>query len=71
MDFDELDTEIATINEKFETIRRSNPQFNTYIEDLEKNYTEMPYEEPFDISANEALKFAEELFRNNRDRNQE
>jgi proteasome assembly chaperone (PAC2) family protein len=71
VDFDELDTEIATINEKFDAVRRSNPQFNTYIEDLEKNFNEMPYQEPFDISANEALKFAEELLRNNRDQNQE
>lgn len=68
IDFNELDKEITEIESKIDAIRKKNTEFNTYLEELEKNYTETPYQEPFDISADEAVKFAEELLKDNRDR---
>lgn len=65
VDFDKLDNDINAVNENFDSIRKNNPQFNMYIEELERNYREMPYE-PFDISTADALKFAEELLQKNR-----
>jgi proteasome assembly chaperone (PAC2) family protein len=70
LNFDKLDNDINVNDEKFDAIRKDNPQFNTYIEELERNYHEMPYE-PFDLSADEILKFAEELLQKNRDDKQE
>jgi len=68
INFDELDKEISEIESKLDSIRKKNAEFNTYMEELEKNYTETPYQEPFDISPDEALRFAEELLKDNRDR---
>ncbi len=69
--FDELDKVISEMEGKLDFIRQQNPQFNTYMEELEKNYAEMPYQEPLDISPHEAVRFAEELLRENDDRRQE
>ena len=66
--FAELDKQIGELEGKLDFIRQQNPQFNTFIEDLEKDYVEMPYPEPLDISPNEAVKFAEEFLRQNQDR---
>lgn len=71
LNFDELDKEITEIDSKLDSIRKKNTEFNTYLEELEKTYTETPYQEPFDISPDEALKFAEELLKDNRDRNKD
>ena len=68
LNFNNLDKEISEIESKLDSIRKKNTEFNTYMEELEKNYTETPYQEPFDISPDEALKFAEELLKDNRDR---
>jgi proteasome assembly chaperone (PAC2) family protein len=71
LNFDELDKSINEVEGKLDSIRKTNAEFNTYLEELEKNYKETPYREPFDISANEAIKFAEELLRDNRERQQD
>jgi len=68
MNFDELNKEISETGGKLDFTRQQNPQFNTYIEELEKNYVEMPYQELLDISPYEAVRFAEELLRENKDR---
>ncbi len=68
LDFDELDKAISEIDGKLDAIRKKNAEFNAYMEELEKAYTETLFEEPFDISADEALRFAEELLKDNRDR---
>jgi proteasome assembly chaperone (PAC2) family protein len=67
---DDLNKTISELEGKLDFIRQQNPQFNTYVEELEKNYIEMPYEEPLDISAHEAIKFAEDLLRQHKDRPQ-
>ncbi len=71
MNFDELDKTIKELEGKLDFIRQQNPQFDSYIEELEKDYVEMPYPGPLDISAHEAIAFAEELLRENKDRRQE
>jgi len=68
LNFNNLDKEINEIEGKLDSIRKKNAEFNTYMEELEKNYTEIPFQEPFDISADEAVRFAEELLKDNRDR---
>jgi len=70
MNFDELNKAIRELEGKLDFVRRQNPQFNTYIEELEKEYAEMPYQEPLDISPNEAIRFAEELLREHKDHQQ-
>lgn len=70
MNFDELDKAIVELEGKLDFIRQQNPQFGSYIEELEKDYVEMPYPGPLDISAHEAIAFAEELLRENKDRRQ-
>ena len=64
--FDELDEGIKELVGKLDFVRQQNPQFNTYIEELEKDYVEMPFE-PLDMSPNDAVRFAEELLRENQD----
>jgi len=66
MNFDELNNAIRELEGKLDFVRQQNPQFNTYIEELEKDYVEMPYREPLDISPSEAIKFAEEFLKENK-----
>jgi proteasome assembly chaperone (PAC2) family protein len=70
INFDELDSAIRELEGKLDFIRKQNPQFNTYIEELEKDYVEMPYKEPLEISPSEAIKFAEEFLKENKDQRQ-
>jgi proteasome assembly chaperone (PAC2) family protein len=70
VNLEELNKTITELEGKLDFIRQQNPQFNTYVEELEKNYVEMPYEEPLDISAHDAIRFAEDLLRKHQDRPQ-
>lgn len=67
MNFDEINDAIREIQGRLDLIRQQNPQLNTYIEDLEKDYVEMPYKETLDISPSEAIRFAEEFLKENKD----
>jgi proteasome assembly chaperone (PAC2) family protein len=67
MNFDELDNAIKEVEGKLDFVRQQNPQFNTYIEELEKDYVEMPYQESLDISPSEAVRLAEEFLKKNKD----
>jgi proteasome assembly chaperone (PAC2) family protein len=67
LNFDELDDAIKEIRGKLDLVRQQNPQFNTYIEELEKNFVEMPYKETLDISPGDAIRFAEEFLKENKD----
>lgn len=67
MDFEELDSSIKEVEGKLDFIRRQNPEFNTYIEEIEKNYVEMPYKESLDISPGDAVRLAEEFLKDNQD----
>jgi len=68
LDFTELDNGAAELDGKLDFVRQQNAQFNTYIEELEKHYVEMPYEDQLDISPNEAVRFAEEFLKGNKDK---
>jgi proteasome assembly chaperone (PAC2) family protein len=70
INFEELNKAIKELEGKLDFMRRQNPQFNAYIEALEKDYVEMPYQEPLDISPGEAIRFAEEFLRENKDHRQ-
>ena len=66
LNLDEIVEAAADLQSKFDLARQQNTQFNSYIENLEKNYVEMPYREPLDISPSEAIRFAEELLKENK-----
>jgi proteasome assembly chaperone (PAC2) family protein len=67
INFSELNDEIRELEGKLDFMRQQNPQFKTFIEEQEKNFAEMPYQEPLDISASEAIKFAEEFLKEQQD----
>ncbi len=69
--FDDLDKTIGEVEAKLDVIRQQNPQFNSYMEELERNYDEMPYQQPVDMSPREAVRFAEEFLRENNERRRE
>lgn len=48
-------------------MRTQSPRFNTFIEEIEKQYVENNYEEPLELSADEAVRFAEEFLRRQKD----
>ncbi len=63
LDTSDLDTRVKEFEEKLEAVAEINPEFRNYIEKLEQEYTESKYEKPLDISAEEAIRIAEELLR--------
>ena len=67
MSFKELDNEIKEVKGKLDSFRQQNAEFNTYIEELEKKYVEMPYQETLDISPDDAVRLAEEFLKDNED----
>jgi proteasome assembly chaperone (PAC2) family protein len=72
LSFEELDASIREVQDKLDSIRKHNPQFNTYIEEIDKNYEEMPYREnTLNISANDAVRLAEEFLSRKKDEPEE
>ena len=67
LDFSELDEAIKEVEQKLDSIRAQNTQFNTYITELENHYTEMPYKGSLDISPGDAVRLAEEFLKDNED----
>jgi proteasome assembly chaperone (PAC2) family protein len=65
--FGDLDDAIGKVQGKLDFFRQQNAQFNSYLEELEKNYVEVPYEETLNMSPNEAIRLAEEFLRENKD----
>ncbi|MFH1639310.1 MAG: PAC2 family protein [Chloroflexota bacterium] len=63
LDFSDLDKEAREFEGKLDFMASQNSRFRSYVEELEKNYVEMIYEEPLEISADEAIKFAEEFLK--------
>ncbi len=68
LDFAELDQVTSELEGKLDFVRQQNAQFNAYIEELEKHYVEMPYEGQLDLSAKDAVKFAEEFLKGHKDK---
>lgn len=71
LNFDDLDAAVRELQSKLDAVRQQNPQFNNYIEELEKDYVEMHYKEPLDFSSSDAIKFAEEFLKENQDHTKE
>jgi len=63
MDVSDLDREAAEIEAKLGTMASHDPKFQAYIDDLEKDFIEIKYQEPLDLSADEAIRLAEELLK--------
>lgn len=71
LDFGRLDTAIGDAEGKLDFMRRQNQQFASFMDELEKEYIEMPYHEPLDISPHDAVNFAEQILRESQERRQD
>jgi proteasome assembly chaperone (PAC2) family protein len=67
VNFDKLDGVIEEIEGKLNLIRQQNPSFNSFMDEVEKKYIEMPYRKSLDISPSDGVRLAEEFLKNNRD----
>jgi hypothetical protein len=65
LSLDWLNDGIKDFEGKLEFMRKQSPKFNSYVEEIEKDYVEMPYQEPLELSGDEAVKLAEDLLRKN------
>ncbi len=65
LDLSDLDAQSDEFEGKLGAITSHNAEFRTYIEELEKEYVEVKYEEPLELSADEAVQIAEELLKRN------
>ena len=67
LDVSDLDKESEVFEEKLGFMMSQNAEFKAYVEELEKDFVEVKYEEPLDISADEAVRMAEEFLRYKKD----
>ena len=67
LDISDLDVEVGEFDAKLGLMMSQNPEFRSYVEALEKDFVEVKYEEPLDISADEAVRMAEEFLKEQRD----
>jgi len=67
LDLSDLDEEIEDLQGKLASVARQNAQFATHIKQLEKDFVEVKYEEPLDITAEEAVEIAEELLKDEKE----
>ncbi len=65
LDIADLDKEAGDLEIKLESMASQNAEFQTYVKELEKDFVEVKYEEPLDISASEAVRIAEEFLKKN------
>lgn len=63
LDYSDLDKEAAEFEERLGAMAHRSGEFGEYLEKLEKEYVEVRYEEPLELSADEAVRIAEELLR--------
>ncbi|HET6478089.1 MAG TPA: PAC2 family protein [Dehalococcoidales bacterium] len=63
MDIPDLDQEADELEVKLNFMASHNREFQTYIEELEKEYSEVKYKAPLDITANEAVQLAEDFLK--------
>ena len=67
LDIADLDQEADELEVKLNFMASHNPEFQAYIEELEKEYVEVKFEAPLDITANEAIHLAEEFLKESRE----
>jgi len=63
LDISDLDREADELEVKLNFMASHNQEFQAYIEELEKEYVEVKYETPLDITATEAVQLAEEFLK--------
>ena len=63
LDISDLSREAEEFEAKLSFMASHNPEFQAYVTELEKDFTEVQYKEPLDISASEAVRLAEEFLR--------
>ena len=63
LDISDLNKEIDELESKLGAMARRNAKFRAYVEELEKDFVEVKYEEPLDLSPDEAVRIAEELLK--------
>ena len=63
LDISDLSREAEEFEAKLSFMTSHNPEFQAYVTELEKDFTEVQYEEPLDISARGAVRLAEEFLR--------
>ncbi|MFC2071995.1 PAC2 family protein [Chloroflexota bacterium] len=66
LDIADLDGKTEDFETKLGLLVSRNPELRTYVEELEKDFVEVRYEEPLDISADEAVQIAEEFLKRKR-----
>jgi proteasome assembly chaperone (PAC2) family protein len=67
LDMSDLDQESDELEVKLNFMASHNQEFQAYVEELEKEYVEVKYEAPLDITANEAVQLAEEFLKETRE----
>ena len=67
LDLSDLEQEGKELEAKIDFMASHNTEFRNYIEELEKEFAEVKYEEPLDITANEAVQIAEEFLKGKRE----
>ncbi len=63
LDISDLDREADGFEAKLEFMTSHNPELLAYVKELEKDFIEVKYEAPLDISADEAIRIAEEFLK--------
>ena len=63
LDTSDLDKQVQEFEGKLDFMVGSNPELRNYLAKLEEEYEEMKYEKPLDITADEAIRIAEEFIR--------
>jgi len=63
LDISDLNRQAEEFEAKLNFMASQNPRFQAYVEELEKDFTELKYEEPLEMSPDEAVRLAEEFLR--------
>ncbi len=67
LDISDLDKQAEEFEAKLSFMASQNPLFQTYVEELEKDFIEVKYEEPLEMSPDEAVRLAEEFLKGKRE----
>ncbi|MFH1169076.1 MAG: hypothetical protein V1691_00140 [Chloroflexota bacterium] len=59
----DLDRECGELEAKLDFMASHNPEMQSYVDELEKEYVETAYVEPLDISPTEGVRLAEEFLK--------
>jgi hypothetical protein len=63
LDMSDLEQEVAEFEERLGAMANRSSEFRSYLEKLERDYVEVKYQEPLELSGDEAVRIAEDLLR--------